>query len=244
MVSPELHNASKNNLLSMLRPLWLVVIALLILAQQILSAIAAPSEVSGQIPTQAAGCPLPYETTGEEYCSFSIAEYHFVIKQTGRGKRSINDQVTTFKLRLRKGEYIEVLHYASYRRDLIIIAGVTDGESGGGTVYRLRGDSLLVKWILQVPAFNLSEGVIEDESLYLAGIGFVSRIDLEGGKYVWRHGNLYDRDRYSFNSFQRPVLSRKDVKFREELSSGHHKYTLPREIRINKGDGSIVSITK
>ncbi len=62
-----------------------------------------------------------------------------------------------------------------------------------------------------MPGFNVGEGLVEDDHLYLTAFGFVGKLNVLTCQYAWRHTNLYDegRDLYGdgrFNSFKRPIV--------------------------------------
>jgi hypothetical protein len=107
---------------------------------------------------------------------------------------------------------------------------------GAGIVTRLD-TSLRPLWRLHFPAFNISVGVVEGSSLYLAGIGTVAAIDLRRGRYLWKHEDLYDQKRYSFNAFEVPEVGPDTVVFREELTQ--MGVGPPRLIRVAKKSGHL-----
>ena len=140
-----------------------------------------------QSVTKRAAC-TPFYTAGGGKCVFSQGEYKYVIHESGKGIRSrygFEDQ--SFQLPLRSGERIESINYATYRGDLVVVCEVTDGEYGAGTIVRLDGETLKVLWVLQVPTFNLSEGLIEGSYLYQDAYRFESKVDLNSGRYIWVH---------------------------------------------------------
>jgi hypothetical protein len=75
-----------------------------------------------------------------------------------------------------------------------------------------------VAWHLKIPAFNVGAGTLEGSSLFVSGIGFIGRIDVESGKYIWKHEGLYDKRDQAFNSFDAPVVTSAEVFFRERDS--------------------------
>ena len=100
---------------------------------------------------------------------------------------------------------------------------------------RLDAATLAVKWRVSIPAFNVSVAAIENGQAYVAGIGFVGAVDLEKGTYLWKHAGLYDRERSSFNAFERPVVGPHYVTF-VEIRSDSQK---PRRIVVHKITGAI-----
>jgi hypothetical protein len=52
----------------------------------------------------------------------------------------------------------------------------------------------------------------DSASLYVAGIGMVGRINHQTGRYLWRVGDLYEKD-HAFNAFHVPVEEGANVVF-------------------------------
>lgn len=186
--------------------------------------------------TQYAKCPEMFQ---EGQCSFTIAEWEYHVNSEGTGYRTNNkNKRQEFDLQLNKHDTIEGIQYAQLEKDIILIYGVTDGEGAACSVSRLDGQKLDRKWSAWVPAFNISTGFIESNYLYLAGIGFVSKINLETGEFEWKHDNLYDNKYFSFNSFETPKIIDNEVIFLESIPTGI-KFKKPREIRVNNNTGKI-----
>ena len=76
---------------------------------------------------------------------------------------------------------------------------------------------------------------MEGRYAYLTAIGFVGKVDLTSGAYVWRHDKLYRRDG-AFNSFELPEIQGDKVLFRESVDVGQRQ---PEVIRVRKSSGKI-----
>jgi hypothetical protein len=175
----------------------------------------------------------------EGECNFTISEWEYHINSEGKGYRTNNkNKRQEIDLKLNKNNTIEGIQYVQLEKDIIIIYGVTDGDGAAGSVSRLDGQKLDIKWSVWVPAFNISTGLIESNYLYLAGIGFVSKINLQTGKFEWKHDNLYDNKYFSFNSFETPKINDNEVIFLELIPTVL-KFKKPREIRVNNKTGKI-----
>jgi len=106
---------------------------------------------------------------------------------------------------------VERLWYLPLGHDLVLVHENTDGESGWGTVTRLTGERLQARWSTNIPSFNIGEGVMEGDDLYLTALGFIAKLNLTTGRYAWVHEDLYADGR--FNAFKRPVVGDAVVTF-------------------------------
>lgn len=86
---------------------------------------------------------------------------------------------------------IEKIQYLETRKAIVLVYELNDGEGGWGQAVSLEGDTLKRKWLARIPAFNIGQGLSEDSYLYLTAIGFISKLDLKVGRYVWKHERLY-----------------------------------------------------
>lgn len=198
-----------------------------------------------RIATQSASSRLPpfSETKGQpefEPSSFEYSVQGYKYRISGKGRRTRTGGGTAtryFNLRLAKGDSLQrSIYYAEYEGDLVLICEVSDGESGAGFVTRLDGRTLRMKWKRPIPAFNVGPGLIEDNYAYLTAIGFVAKVDLKSGVFVWKHSNLYrDGD---FNSFELPAVEGELVLFKEVVIYNEPAKT----VKIAKRTGRIVSV--
>ncbi len=108
-------------------------------------------------------------------------------------------------------------------------------------------------WSRPVPAAEVGEPLRDGHSLYLTAFGFVARLDLRAGEYVWLHEELDGttggatarpeaaRDAANaarpFNSFETPALARDAVLFRERPV-----YNPPRTLVVDRKTGKVLRI--
>ncbi len=152
-------------------------------------------------------------------CILAFSGVVITISGTGQVTANVGRTASQFQLPF-DGAYLDgITHYTSYQGAPIILFSVSNGESGWGGVVRVQHPELRVGWHLKVPAFNVGAGTLEGSSLYVSGIGFVARIDVESGRYVWQHEGLYDQRDRAFNSFDAPVVTSTEVLFRESDSA-------------------------
>jgi len=179
---------------------------------------------------------------------FSSAGHKYIISNNGRGRREVEQQAARqFNLRLHKDDYLtRALYHAEYDGDLLLICEYSDSEYGAGFITRLDGRTLRMNWKRSIPAFNVGQGLIEGKFAYVTALGFVGKVDLQTGRYAWKHANLYRTSRqkgspYSdadFNSFELPEVKGDIVSFKEVET-----YTvLPaKTLQVHKQSGRITS---
>ena len=181
-----------------------------------------------------------------QYFKFSASGHNFHISENGRGRATDGkSRAHTFNLRLDRHYYLDSqFYYAEYQDDILLVCGVSDGEAGAGLIARLHGRTLSMKWRQHIRAFNVGQGLIEDNFAYLTGIGFIGKVDLDSGAYVWKREDLYDADEHgdgAFNSFQLPEIKDDVVVFRE---SDIHNRQAVASIQVDKRSGKIKSISR
>lgn len=178
-----------------------------------------------------------------EHWSFSMGEKKFEIENGGRGKLTIPEKTSqVFSVSINNADYIDrVIYFAEIGEDLLLIGELSFSDAGGGFIARLDAKSLKTKWSSVIPAFNIASGLIEDNSAYIAGIGFIAKINLNSGKYIWKHDDLYRKydENGAFNVFLTPRTKGELVIFEEEDSLNRG---FDHQIHVNKSSGKIVNV--
>lgn len=171
---------------------------------------------------------------------FELNGFTYKIAGNGAGRRVKGDSARLFNLRLEGGDYLERVYYAVHRGNILLICGVTDGESGAGFVARLEQPSMRARWKAHLPAFNVGPGLIEEEHVYVTGTGFVARLDLRKGEFEWRHDDLRRKRGGGFNSFETPRIEGDAVLFREVPARESEAKT----VRVHRRTGKILGGTE
>src|SRR5947209_5563960 len=188
-----------------------------------------PSDVFQKAKGIPAGAPKAFE--------FESSDFSYHVSPNGNGRREGGRLVRRFNLRLETGEEITHVYFSKYGADLLLVCEVAYGDGGRGFVARLEQPSMRARWKQRVPAYNIA-AAREGESLYLAASGFVGRLDLRKGAYLWKHADLFETrgGRGYFESFEVPRVSGDTVSFREAAVAGRPAKT----IRLNKKTGKVI----
>lgn len=172
---------------------------------------------------------------------FELDGYAYRVAKNGNGRRLKGDQIRPFNLRLEDHGELRRLRFMGYEGNVLLLCGVDYGDDEGGFAYRLEQPSMRAVWSRDVPATGV-EAVREGAALYLAGRGFIGRLDLGTGLYAWQHGEATaeKRSRIPQSDFERPVLSGDAALFREARAAppGH----TPRTFRVHKKSGKILGV--
>ena len=184
-------------------------------------------------------------SSGSMAFEFEAGGFSYHIASNGNGRRTKGNKTRRFNLRFDGPDFMEGLLFVVYEGDLLLACELNDGDAAGGLFVRLEQPSMRALWRQPVPTFNLGEPLREGTSLYLTGLGFVAKLDLRTGEYVWQHEDLY-RDAEvvragvspdEFNSFETPELAGETVLFR-----ARPVYNRRRTLVVNKKTGKIISI--
>jgi len=175
--------------------------------------------------------------------NFSIDKDRYEISKNGKGRRiSEKNVVTNFRFALEKAEqFYRVVYFARYKNDLLLLSEISDGGYGSGFTVRLDGKTLKTKWQTDVDGFNVGQGLIENKFAYLTAIGFIAKLDLRTGKYIWKHNNLYRKYKESgaFNIFLTPQIKDGLVIFKED---DIEERGIDNQLLVNKTSGKIIEV--
>lgn len=176
------------------------------------------------------------EPNGLSFFVIPTGELTFTIRYDGLGDTTAATTFIrnrTFHLQMGGGGRLTQLFNAPLADDLLLVYEVAQGRSSRGFVARLDREKRFIRWTSSVPATNLGPGLIEDNFAYLTGQGFVAKIDLQSGKYVWQQTN-FDK---SFLEFSLPEVNGANVAFYERGSSS-------RVLELEKTTGKILKMDK
>jgi outer membrane protein assembly factor BamB len=136
---------------------------------------------------------------------------------------------------LTKEGNIEKLYYLPNSGDLILFYGMSSGGEGWGEIIRIAASSGQIKWRTHMPAFNVGQPLQEKEAVYVTGVGFIAKLNLTTGKYIWQKANY---EKYKIDAFSLPVIKGNQVIFKEEPSVAINLQ--PKTLVVDKGNGNII----
>jgi hypothetical protein len=187
------------------------------------------SEVFEKADEASAGATKAFE--------FGLADFSYHVSANGNGRREGGGLVRRFNLRLDDGEEISRVYFSKYAGDLLLVCVVASGEVGRAFVVRLEQPSMRARWKQRVPGDNVA-AAREGESLYVAAKGFVGKLSLATGAYLWKHDRLTPDGPPLFESFEQPEVRGDTISFREAAVAGRPAKTL----LLNKKTGKLIRI--
>jgi hypothetical protein len=146
------------------------------------------------------------------------------------------------KLEVESGFSVEKLLFTPYLDDLMLAYTVSDGEYKVSNVSRIDGQTLEPVWNAIVPAFNMGVPAIQEQHIYVTSIGFIGKINVETGEYVWKHDELWQRNDGGYNSFALPIFDGEQVIFEEHPDAGAFYGRPAKRIIVDLISGEILYI--
>lgn len=184
---------------------------------------------------------VPEKSYDPTQFEFSSANYNYTIFSSGRGMRKGNGEARSFNLRLRRYYRLErELYYMEYQKDLLLICEAGNDVYGDGFIARLDGRTLRIKWKRAILGFNVGNGLMDGKYAYVTAIGFIGKLDLNSGAYVWQHDDLYLREAGgAFNSFELPEVQGEFVIFKELPAYNRQKQAV---VKVDRSSGKIITL--
>lgn len=180
------------------------------------------------------------EIMEDDTVEIEIEGNHYTLFPYGRiiVQSLATNQKDTFQLNTEL--LIEEAHFFNYKTDLVIYYTDSDFESGSSYIECYDHNTYKLKWKNNIYGFNLTDPIILDNSTYVASFGFIGKLNLDNGKYFWKHENLYEETK--FNSFGSIEINDDKVYFSEGLWVRDTR--TPGQIVVNDVTGEIVNIIK
>jgi hypothetical protein len=171
----------------------------------------------------------------EDTLILKTAKGIFEISPTGLFRTIENDTI-----QLKTDLIVEEAFLYDNSKHIYLFYTDTDYEGATSWIEKISKKPLNIVYSKQIQGFNLGQPIIHGNFAYVTAIGFVGKIDLETGKYEWKHYNLYDREKYSFNSFDTIIIKENTTEF---LSTNYNSKKLDKVI-IDNHTGKIKQIEK
>lgn len=180
------------------------------------------------------------EISAEDTVKFSIENVDYILYPYGKIIVSDNktNQIDSFQL---KTEIIvETAYFYNYQENLVVYYIETDYDGGASFIECYDNKTLQMKWRNEISGFNLTTPIIIDSITYIATIGFVGKLNLNSGEYIWKHDNLYESTKFDF--FNSISIQGENVCFIKD-STGR-LYNRFGKVIVNDRTGKIESIIK
>jgi outer membrane protein assembly factor BamB len=110
---------------------------------------------------------------------------------------------------IRCQDEIERLYFYKVDSDFVAIYVDTDMDGAATFVERIDLTNNKTIWKIDAGGFNLGKPVISDNYAYLSTIGFIGKLDMKSGKFIWKFDNLYDKGKY--NNFKEPTFFKENI---------------------------------
>ena len=132
----------------------------------------------------------------------------FMISPSGLFKINDKDSV-----QLKTDLIIERAYLYETGKDYNVFFTDTDHEGATSWIQKIRKKTLESVYVKHIQGFNLGFPIIYKEFVFVSAIGFIGKINLQTGSYEWRHLNLYDNEKYSFNSFDTIIINKPNIEY-------------------------------
>jgi hypothetical protein len=136
---------------------------------------------------------------------------YYVITPLGLFITTSNDTI-----HLKTELIVEKAYMYEDKTDFFVFFTDTDYEGSTSWIQNISKNPLKSAYVKQIPGFNLGQPVIDGQFALVTAIGFIGKVNLKTGEYVWKHKDLYDREKYSFNSFDTLIVKQSETEFISE----------------------------
>ena len=171
----------------------------------------------------------------EDTLILSIGQTDFQI--TPLGLMTIND---IDSIQLKTEMIVEKAYMYEDERNYYIFFTETDMDVATSYLQKVSKEPLTSLYTKLIHGFNLGLPLISQEYAYVNTIGCVGKIDLNTGDYIWQHMDLYDNEKYSFNSFDTVLIKQETTEFISE----NYKSKKIDKVIIDNESGEIITIDK
>ncbi|HEX7315523.1 MAG TPA: hypothetical protein VF297_16505 [Pyrinomonadaceae bacterium] len=171
---------------------------------------------------------------------FEMNGFAYHVSANGNGRRTKGKRVRGFNLRLDSGESIARALYHEYEGDLLFILHTNIGAAAVGFITRLEQPSMRGLWRHRIPAPDVGHPLRDGVYLYVTGKGFVGKLDLRSGMYLWQSDDrdYADRDTVkALGAFDEPELDGDAVLFRERPV-----YNPRRTLVVDRKSGRVIRV--
>ena len=112
--------------------------------------------------------------------------------------------------------YLNPFYWSETDTTFVLVYGESTQTEGRSYLSVIRKSSLALVDRTHVGGFSLQPPVFRGTDVYLRAVGTVARYNLSTRSYEWRHTDLYNRQRYTFNVIEKPFWTDGNVIFTSE----------------------------
>lgn len=176
--------------------------------------------------------------------AFKVGDREFMLDRKGvlTCKRT-GAKPIKFRLQVAKGYCVEAIQAFDDSKRLFVLASISNWDSGGAIIQAFDLNTGKSAWSRNFRAFNIGQSVVFDSSWIITGIGAIAKVDLNTGRYVWIHTNLYGQGTGAFNSFETPRMNSGQITFTEEVSPMSSRASQPFKLVVDSSTGRILENT-
>ena len=141
--------------------------------------------------------------TEEDTVDVTIKDRYYILYPDGKiaVHYAATQQADTFHLKT--DLIVDEAYFLDYKDDLIIYYSATDNESGSSFIEAYDRKTNKRKWENDIYGFNLTAPIVIGNITYVASIGFIGKLNIDNGKYLWKHDDLYEQTRFdAFGSIE------------------------------------------
>lgn len=171
----------------------------------------------------------------EDTLVLSVEQTDFQI--TPLGLMIIND---INSIQLKTDMMVEKAYLYEDERNYYVFFTETDMDVATSYLQKVSKEPLKLIYTKLIHGFNLGLPLICQDFAYVNTLGCVGKIDLNTGEYIWQHMDLYDNEKYSFNSFDTVLIKQKTTEF---ISENYKSKNIDKVI-IDNETGEIITIDK
>jgi hypothetical protein len=143
------------------------------------------------------------------YAKFN--NFEFVVYPTGKIEQKEKSKLIT-EYKLQSEFTVEKAYLQFYKDDLIVYYTENSAGDAASFVESINRETKINNWKLYAYAFNLGQPVIENNVAYVSTLGFVGKIDLDYGTYLWKNEELYNNE-IKFNQCDSIIFDNDNVIF-------------------------------
>jgi len=177
----------------------------------------------------------PQDLNGEDTLTITIENTTYKISPTGLF--AINQEKS---VQLTTELYIDDAYFFNDSSFYYIFFTDTDFDGATSWLQKISKNDLNTEYTTPIRGFNLGKPIIINGKAFVSAIGFIGKLDLKTGIYNWEKDDLYDREKYSFNSFDTVELHENLVEF----ISKHYKTNKIDKVIVDNTTGKIIDIIK